>query len=110
MILKKINRVPPYVCRLLARKDGKAMSNEQIAELSGLSQTKVKRISWMVEWDSLSAKDIDRYSTACGVDLIKQRDVYLYIKNKRFAHVRRAKGRLKKFLLELMDYGIRHQK
>lgn len=109
MILKKINRIPPYTCRLLARKDGKAMSNQMISDASGLSMSKVKRISWMTSWDSLTAIDIDRFSSACGVDLIKQRDVFMFIKNKKFSHIKKASGRLKQFLIKLMDYGILQQ-
>jgi hypothetical protein len=107
-LAEKINRIPPYIVRVLAKCDGDAMNNNQISKRSGLSLDKVKRISYMRSWSGVSIIDASKFCDACGVDILRQRDASLYIRNKKFVHVRNCKNpQLKKFLIKLMNYEPR---
>lgn len=107
-LVEKLNRIPPYIIRVLAKHNGEAMNNGQIAERSGLSLDKVKRISVMRSWSNVSIDDASKFCESCSVDILRQRDASLFIRNKKFVHVRNCKNpQLKKFLIKLMNYEPR---
>lgn len=70
MITDYANRVPPFLCRLFARKrNGRVPSTcRDLAALSGLSKSWVSEISAMTSWDLVSIADADAFARACGVD------------------------------------------
>lgn len=72
---ERLNRFPPFLCRSVARKGrGYEMLNlREIAKRSGLPLATVSRIAYLRTWDSLSLGVIERFSLACGVDVLHPR-------------------------------------
>lgn len=62
---------PPLV-RLLAahrvRGSAKAMTDEEIAERSGLSVSHIQKIYWSKTWDGIAFSDIKAFIMGCGVN------------------------------------------
>jgi hypothetical protein len=70
--LQKMDRLPPNVCRLLARSPSKlkqAFSTEDIARRSGFSKQKVRAISRLRTWRDVSVGDQERFKIACGISV-----------------------------------------
>ena len=69
----KLNVFTPAMVRCLAcdRSPGRsiALTDEQIAERSGLSVSDVQRIYWSISWDSITCGDMKKFVVACNVNL-----------------------------------------
>lgn len=89
-IEQRLRRFPPIVCRLLAR-EGRGsrpvvLSDEDIAERSGLTLAQVQGLSHLLTWDDVSCQQMLAFSKGCGVDLSDRYTVHkhwCYIKGKR---------------------------
>lgn len=70
--LSRLDRIPPCVCRLVARShNGRHMLGcREIAELSGISKSFIAELSLRTTWAKVDAATIDRFTKACGVDLL----------------------------------------
>lgn len=99
----KLKRLPPIACFIIARKGQhrniKAMMPEEIAFLSGLPLDRVHALSWMTSWDSVSCREMMRFSHGCGVCFddganFKKHMQFLKRRNGRFPH-----------LIKLKNYG-----
>ena len=98
--VKYFDRLPPYLCRVLARKGGMALTNQDISAISGLTVKRVGEISKLRSWGSVPLAQINAFARACGVDLINQSSVRKYLKRgPKMAHVERAKN--KSYLIRL---------
>lgn len=68
----KFDMFPPAIVRLLAadRSPGKtvALTDEQIAERSGMKVSDVQRIYWSMSWDDVTVRDMKRFVVACNVN------------------------------------------
>ena len=68
----KFDMFPPAIVRLLAadRSTGKsvALTDEQIAERSGMKVSEVQRIYWSMNWDDVTVRDMKRFVVACNVN------------------------------------------
>jgi hypothetical protein len=94
---KKISSFPPVVCRLLARKGPKGrqrpMTEDEIAEDSGLPVATVLSLSWLTSWDDVRCSQMLAFSKACGVDfsdaiIMRKHVKYLNLRS-RFCYLRR---------------------
>lgn len=72
MILEQANQIPPFLCRVIARrKNGWTLKSiREIAELSGIPKSKVALIAVMKTWDDVTLSQADAFARACGVDLM----------------------------------------
>jgi hypothetical protein len=61
------NRLPPPLCRLVARVGRRGMTDGAIAERSGLSIQKVVWISCQPDWSTVTVGDMAAFMTGCGV-------------------------------------------
>jgi hypothetical protein len=62
---------PAFVrCLAADRTPGKsvALTDEQIAERSGLTVSAVQKIYWGMSWDSVTCGDMKKFVVACNVD------------------------------------------
>jgi hypothetical protein len=86
----KLDRYPPLVVRLLACKripgKGKiALTDEEIAERSGLALSDIKSISWLASWDTVPMGRVKQFSEACGVYFTSRgsmRTISCYLNNR----------------------------
>ena len=99
-VLEWLDRMPPRVCRLVAR-DGRAMrglTNRQVAERSGLTVLRVMHLSVLHTWKDVPIGEIDAFRRGCGITPANERRVRAYVvaqaKNLRlFPHLRDGLGR-----------------
>ena len=61
------NRLPPPLCRIVARVGRRGMTDTQIAERSGLTVQKVVWISVQADWSNVTVGDMASFMTGCGV-------------------------------------------
>ena len=69
---EKMDRLPPNVCRLLARvphKPKQALTTQEIAQRAGFSKQKVRAISRLRTWRDVSVGDQERFKAACGISV-----------------------------------------
>lgn len=68
---KRVSRFPPILCRLLARhRYGPPLTNEEIAQRSGLPLLYVAALSQETSWDVASLRAFRQFTRGCGVDLL----------------------------------------
>lgn len=116
--LERLNRLPPNVCRLLAREPHRAkvpLTTEQIAKRSGLSKQTVLKISKLRSWASVTLQNLERFEFGCGIRPGSEARQLWYLKRTKdksktqqgFYHLRRLMKqkkdtRLEKFYVDLM--------
>lgn len=101
-LVKQLDRLPPYLCRVLARKDRKALTNAEVSRISGLTVKRVGEISRLKSWGSVPLSHISAFTRACGVDLLNQSNVRKYLmRGPKMSHVEKAKNR--PYLIRLMN-------
>ena len=74
-IRQKLNLFPPCLCRCVARiRHGRRpLQRKEIAARSGLPLRKVDELSRLTSWDRVPVEEMERFSLACGVDLLRLR-------------------------------------
>ena len=91
-LTEKLNRMPPFLCRLMARRNGREISNRRLSENSGIPLTTIRRISVRTSWDDVPVAMAQRFSVACGVDLLRQNRSLEYFKRRKFHHIKKSKN------------------
>lgn len=68
--VSKLDKLPPNVCRLLARvphKAKQALTTDDIARRSGFSKQKVRAMSRLRSWKDVTVGDMEIFKSACGI-------------------------------------------
>jgi hypothetical protein len=68
-------RYPPVLVRLLARRNGRAMTTAQIAEAAGQRLHLTEAAFVEPAWDNLPLATVMKLTRACGMDFTSRRDV-----------------------------------
>jgi hypothetical protein len=98
----KLDEFPPVVCRLVARKAGRrggSLSHTELANRSGLERSTVAKLSQQPTWGDCSLVTIEKFSTACGVNLLhtsRQKD---FLKRRLKEHIKNGNT---KYLIRLL--------
>jgi hypothetical protein len=69
----KLDRLPPFVARLLAKSNGRLMTTLELMEKTGFCHEKIERISKQKSWANIAVRDVDLFLTACGLSWSTQR-------------------------------------
>lgn len=77
--LKKWDSIPPPLVLALAN-NRRGISIREVARRSGLSVTQCYRISQHLSWGGVSLLEIIKFTSACGVDLMRQKSVRNYLR------------------------------
>lgn len=77
-LLEKCNAYPPRIVRLL----GAPATTRQIALRSGIPRSTVHQISLKETWDSVPLGLIERFTMACGVNLVAHKRHRQNLKNR----------------------------
>lgn len=104
--LEKLNRFPPFVCRLVATKKNGwlPLSTTEIAQRAVIiGRSRVAEISKLEKWDDLRASEILAFSKACGVDLTRIPDEIDKLKKLKLVHMQRAHPRQRKLFFRLLS-------
>lgn len=113
-IWNKFELIPPPVVRLLAcdRKPGNAaaLTDQEIAERSGLTVTRVQEIYWEKTWDAVPLGEVKRFFEGCGYNLDNHRHVERLARNLKddsqfkWRHLHRSKHH--KMFQKLLQFAI----
>lgn len=72
-ITAKLDRLPPCVVRLLAKKDGRLMTDPELCALTGWGRKKLESVYQLASWAGVRVGDVDTFLTACGLSWATQR-------------------------------------
>lgn len=105
MILAAANRLPPFVCRLIARdRSGlHALSHSDLAKLSGLPRSSVADISRLTSWEGVPMDVADRFASACGVNLTRPARHLTWLRESGMIHIKQADAHQRRFFQRLFD-------
>lgn len=116
----KLDRFPPVAVRLLAckRVPGKgkvALSDEEIAQRSGLPLPEIKSLSWLVSWDNVPVRRVREFSEACGVFFTNRRSMRTlscYLKNRpSYKYLKKSplwKGQFQPMISLFLESQLKH--
>ena len=71
----RVDNLPPCLVRLLARKYGKAVTTEQLAELLHWNTWTTEALSQRTDWEAVDIYDLCQFTRACGVDFCNPRQM-----------------------------------
>jgi hypothetical protein len=108
MLLKRLNQLPPFICRFIARRRlartnrFKPLSHVEIAQRSGLPRSSVADLSLRISWEGVDLDVADRFAAACGVNLTKPGQHLRWLREGRFGHLKEGNAHQRKFFARLM--------
>lgn len=111
-----LERFPPVAVRLFARTPGygpRALTDDEIAEASGLTPQRVSIINRLVSWDTVPVGDMRAFMRGCQLDVAdaKQiRRISQYVQKNlvgKFAYLRRSPHWHSKYV-ELKSIWLNH--
>lgn len=70
---EKLNRLPPFLARLLAKSNGRLMTTPELVKKTGFCHEKLERISKQRTWAKITVRDVDLFLSACGLKWSTQR-------------------------------------
>lgn len=106
-LLEKANFFPPFLCRLVARKNNgrKAMSHRDIAEKSGMSLSYVAYLSQQTTWDSTALHILDEFTSACGVNHLNLEPHLQLLRRSPMKYLQKADKQQRKLFARLLAKG-----
>jgi hypothetical protein len=102
--VQRFDRVPPMLCRLLARTGHgtRLMTVSEICEKSGLSRPAVIRISRLASWRDLPLGISEHFSSACGVNLLAPGQQLKFLRRRKRKYWERANPEQRKMIARLL--------
>lgn len=106
-ICEYADRLPPFVCRLLARKSRQQpLTTKEIAERSGLDEKTVIKLSKQKSWAKY-LRIVDSFRAACGVNPRSERKQFEYVRLQRanknpFPHLNALSWQERKMLMRIV--------
>jgi len=71
-LTEKLDRLPPCVARIWAKKDGRLATSSHLMKLTGWGARKLLWISRRKSWADVSVRDVDAFLSACGLSWSSQ--------------------------------------
>lgn len=111
MLLDRANQIPPFICRIIARKRVTArgvsrmepLSHNDIAEATQLPRSTVADISVRESWDGISMDVADKFASACGVDLTQPGRHLRWLRAVRIRHLAAGNAQQRRFFARLFQ-------
>jgi hypothetical protein len=102
-MLAQANKVPPFLCRLVARKRSgwHPMSCADIGKKAGLSKSYVASLSLKTSWKGVPIEVVERFSEACGVDLLHPQDTLKYLRESKMIFTKLCSKSQARFFIKL---------
>lgn len=66
-LLEKLNRLPPCICRIFAKKNGRLMSDDELIQATGWNRKHLRKVYQSNTWAKVRVEDVDKFLTACGL-------------------------------------------
>lgn len=80
-LLQRLDCIPPFLCFALARQHGKRPGYVALAEKAGIPIRTFLRIARKLSWSDVKVGQIEKFSAACGVDLMRQEKQLRYLRD-----------------------------
>ena len=105
MILALANRIPPFLCRILARKNAgwRALSHSDLAKRTGIPRSSIADLSQKTSWQGVPIDVIDRFAAGCGIDLTRPEAYHRKLRRLSFRHIARANPTQRRFFHRLLQ-------
>lgn len=78
------------------------MSSKDIAEKADLSRSYVASLSARRTWKGIPIDVVERFTTACGVDILNPTETILYMKEAKKHHLQKATPVQRKFFAKIL--------
>lgn len=72
-LLEKLNRLPPCLCRIFAKKNGRLMTDPELMEATGWTIKHLRKVYQASSWAQVRVEDVDIFLAACGLRWSSQR-------------------------------------
>lgn len=72
-LLTHFDVLPPCIVRFLARRGGRRLTSDEIAEAAQMSKLTIYRYSRKKSWAGIPIGAAERFAKACGHDLLRPR-------------------------------------
>ena len=69
----KLDRLPPFVARLLAKENGRLATVPELMKKTGWGRRKIEAIQLAITWKKVAVGDVDVFLRACGICWSDQR-------------------------------------
>lgn len=101
--LDQLDEFPPWLCRVIARRNGHPLSNTEIAEVSGLSLRSIARISPQLSWDGVTCGARCRFLLGCNINPNHLKEHRRYLKRLNLVKIPRLyTGRNKAYVEKIL--------
>lgn len=103
-LIEKLDRVPPYLCRLMAttRWGRKGLSHDELAHRSGLTKSTISRLSRLTTWRNITLDTVQRFADACGVDLLRTKTTLRPLRMSRMVFFKNSNAEQRRFYIRIM--------
>lgn len=86
-LLSKLDQLPPWACRLLARHNRKPLTSHEIAKRAGITPSWVNKLSKRLTWANVTIASYDAFVCGTGVDpLCRKRQTQFLRRTKNAEH------------------------
>jgi hypothetical protein len=72
-LTEKLDRLPPYVARLLAKETGRLATVPELMAKTGWGRRKIEALQRAMTWKKVAVGDVDIFLKACGLTWSAQR-------------------------------------
>lgn len=73
-LTEKLDRIPPCVARILAKKDRRLATDQDLVRITGWSMIKVRWVYQRRSWAGIKVADVDTFLSACDLNWSSQRE------------------------------------
>lgn len=72
-LTEKLNRLPPCIVRILAKHNGKLITDPELMRRTGWGKRYLRSVYNSASWDGIKVGDVDKFLAACGMSWSTQR-------------------------------------
>ncbi len=72
-LLAKLDRLPPIMCRLLAKHNGSLITDVELMRRTGWGKRRLRWVYKRMSWRRISVEEVDAFLSACGFKWTTQR-------------------------------------
>lgn len=111
-LLQKADRFPPCLCRFVARKNHgmDPMSHREIGRKARMSKDTVASLSLKTSWKGVPVDVIDRFSWACGVDIMNPKNAVRFLRKGKKRHLTVMTPQQRRFMARVINSSVNGRK
>jgi hypothetical protein len=79
-LLEHLDKIPPCICRLCGRKNGRGLTSKELQRRTGKSALWVNFMSRQPSWEKITVRNMILFAEACDVDPWRPRQKLYYLR------------------------------